>query len=622
MCFVLAARSGQSIAETRVIAALAGAYGVIGFTGNVLWNVWRPLGREPGLYVADALYFVGYVVMATIFCLSFRYLGGSFRSRRFWMDGGIIVVTLMAAFWAALLGPLRANGNQQIDLLFTLSYALVTTVLMAMAAMVCIQLPRLTAYPAVLWLVAASLIDTLWEVPWLTGWLADADTISPLYNLGDTICYTMIVSAAAVAPLRSSHACPGGSARTEQTAHNFLPALVVLLAISLVAGSLATSRAMDAWILVGLVVLCMSLIVTRQNSVRRELADLNRALAIREADARLTELVRQSKDLILVANATGVVRFASAAAESVAGVRPAELQGRPVAGILGRAHEASLERFVRKLVDQPATSSTMELTVDAKRGQARTIRIAGSNQFNNELIGGLTLTLSDVTEQRTLEREVLSVATQERVRIAGDIHDGVGQELAGIAMLLQSAATVRDPKPDSHRAELRAIVQQVNNAIRSARDLARGLSPIQVVQGSLRSALRRLGQEVRGGMAVDVDVDAQFDDRIADDLAADHVYRIAQEAVQNAIRHSDGSAISVSCKLEHGDLLLSITDNGKGIQADQTQAPGLGLRLMHYRAHMIRGRLTVSSLSEGGTCVQLRVPLVQARSGADGPELV
>ncbi len=612
LCLVEAGRAGTRAPAVRTVALLAATYGVLLCLANVGWNVWRPLGVEPGLVVTDTLYLLGYVVMAALFGTVYVALGGSYTSRRFWTDAGIIFATELATFWAVLFEPLRANGNQKIDQAFTLGYAIVITGMLTMAAMILMRLPRLRDHPAVLSLVGAGLIETIWEVPWLTGWLNDQAPLDPLYNLGDALGFAMIVSAAAAAPRGPCEWPARRDDGAEPAAHNFLPAITVLLGILVVAGTLATRRAADASILIGMVVACVWLIVTRQAGVHRELVKLNRVLATREADRRLTELVRQSKDLILIVNDDGTVRFASAAADAVLGAAAGALTGRLFAGLFGPAHEAQLAGLVAGLRQANGAGpepGVVEISPDSPSGARRVLSISGSNQLDNPLIGGLTFTIADVTEQRALQREVLTLATRERARIAADIHDGVGQELVGIALLLQGAATGRDLAPDAYRAKLKALVDQLNRAIGGARDIARGLSPLQVVRGSLADALARLGDDVAGALPVTVSVDPAVDAAVTDDLAADHVYRIAHEGVQNARRHSGGTAIAVACRVEGGALVLEVRDNGRGVSGDALRQSGLGLRLLQYRAHLIQGRLGIEALPGGGTRLCLAVPL-------------
>jgi signal transduction histidine kinase len=234
----------------------------------------------------------------------------------------------------------------------------------------------------------------------------------------------------------------------------------------------------------------------------------------------------------------------------------------PAQLLFGAAHEARLARLLDGVLADKSATAMLELRVEderpSRREAPRTFMINAENQLDNPLIHGLVLTINDVTAQRALEREVLDVATRERVRLCADIHDGLGQELTGIAMLLHVAATAPDPDPDRQRGHLESVVALVNRTIATARDLARGLSPLHVVRGSLAGALRRLAQESSVTIPIRVDIDRKFEEHVLDDFSADHVYRIAQEAVANALRHSACAGIDIELRHAAGNLVLNV----------------------------------------------------------------
>ncbi len=269
----------------------------------------------------------------------------------------------------------------------------------------------------------------------------------------------------------------------------------------------------------------------------------------------------------------------------------------------------ALATFFAGLTTPEPGPREIELVVAHRDGTARVMNLSGANELDNPHIGGVTITCTDVSEQRALERQVLDIATDERVRIAGDIHDGLGQDLAGIALLLQCATSSPDRDPEAQRVQLLQIVAQLNHAVAGARDLARGLSPIEVVRGSLGGALQRLGHDAGQPVPVVVHVDTRFDERVIDHVPADHLYRIAHEAVLNAGRHSGCSRIEVTLEVRDNELVLGISDDGRGFAYGSRTDGGVGLRLMAYRARIIGGKVTFGRHAGSGVHIEVAVPL-------------
>jgi two-component system sensor kinase FixL len=339
---------------------------------------------------------------------------------------------------------------------------------------------------------------------------------------------------------------------------------------------------------------------------------------VREAEARLTELVRRSHDLIAVVNSQLRLGFVSPAAESMLGTRVPDLQNIPAARLLGSANEAGMTAFFDDLIARPETSAEMETEFTTPAGDARVIRVIGSNQFANPLIEGISLTLSDVSEQRALERELLDIAVRERIRLCGDIHEGLGQELTGIALLLQTVVTHPLRNQRSHQRILQEVVGYVNGAIDTARKLALGLSPVHTGRDSLSTALQCLAAEAGDRLPVRVEFEMESDDPRIDDAAADHLYRIAQESISNALRHSGCTVINIALRTSEAGVTLAITDNGRGFDSSLDRHGCLGLRMMDYRARVVRGKLRIGPPPQGGTRVAITVPFAKLAAGAAG----
>jgi PAS domain S-box-containing protein len=218
--------------------------------------------------------------------------------------------------------------------------------------------------------------------------------------------------------------------------------------------------------------------------------------------------------------------------------------------------------------------------------------------------------VQDITERKELEHEIIEIANREQQRIGSDLHDGLGQELTGVALMLRGL-TSNIKKSDPELApRVDEIVVLVNHTIESARSLARGLSPVSLDRGGLTYALRGLVNRAREMYGADVRLRSRvWPELNLDEATANHLYRIAQEAVTNAVRHGQASEVTVQLLVEERNVRLTITDNGRGLPDDapddtRRATSGMGLKIMAYRARMIDGEVTVERLQEGGTRVR------------------
>ena len=216
---------------------------------------------------------------------------------------------------------------------------------------------------------------------------------------------------------------------------------------------------------------------------------------------------------------------------------------------------------------------------------------------------GFALVLRDITEVKRLEKEVLEASEAEQRRIGQDLHDGLGQELTGLSFLTQN---LRRRLADAGRAEANEadrIAGLIARTIDQTRELARGLSPVEWGSDSLTAALRNLVRTVRATYGVPCTADCDAVARVEDHVAAVHLYRIAQEALTNAARHSGASAIHLRLAVVGADVVLTIDDNGTGLGPTASAGHGLGLRLMQYRARSIGAAVALRGRPGGGTTV-------------------
>ena len=219
--------------------------------------------------------------------------------------------------------------------------------------------------------------------------------------------------------------------------------------------------------------------------------------------------------------------------------------------------------------------------------------------------------LEDVMEERReLEDEVLRISGREKARIGRDLHDSLGQKLTG-AMYLFSAyrqqASRADDAGDPAGAQIAATLKE---AVTQVRRIARGLAPVALTDDGLPDALRRLAEESAVLFGKDIEFFAEREGRPRDTATAEHLYLIAQEAVNNAAKHGGGSRVVIALDYDERGGVLTIEDNGTGFAAKPKpdREGGSGLRIMRHRAEVFSGDLAVGVGPQGGVRVTCRFP--------------
>ena len=216
----------------------------------------------------------------------------------------------------------------------------------------------------------------------------------------------------------------------------------------------------------------------------------------------------------------------------------------------------------------------------------------------------------DITEQRALERRLLKIADEEQRRIARDLHDGLGQELTGLAMMAESLAL---NLKDQHQSEFELankISAQLDASRQLTQSLARGLRPIEIDSDGIESALAQLANRTDESYRLTCSFESQGNFETIDPDWATQLYRIAQEAVSNAIRHAKPTTIQIQLIETNGVLQLKIVDDGIGIKKLDQSQPGIGIKSMQYRSNVIGGELRVEPNTPHGTIVICNMAMI------------
>jgi PAS domain S-box-containing protein len=215
----------------------------------------------------------------------------------------------------------------------------------------------------------------------------------------------------------------------------------------------------------------------------------------------------------------------------------------------------------------------------------------------------------DITERKGLEEAILEISAREQRRIAQDLHDGLGQHLTGIAFMSKVLEEKLSDKSLPEAVEAAKIVKMVNQAIDNTRELARGLHPVAAEPLGLLSALKKWASEVQELFHIGCSFRCENPFAIHDANLATHLYRIAQEAVNNAIRHGKSKNIVIRLSGKSRTGTLTIEDDGQGFPKRPANSPGVGLSIMNYRADMVGGSLKVQANQERGVTVTCTFPI-------------
>ena len=241
-----------------------------------------------------------------------------------------------------------------------------------------------------------------------------------------------------------------------------------------------------------------------------------------------------------------------------------------------RDHEKELERMVR----------------------ARTLELSYANSRLKEEMAG----------RRQLERELLSVSNSIMSKIGQDIHDHLCQDIAGIglmAAILEGRLRRSGVGEDADSAA--AIAKAAGEAAALAKVIARGLYAVELEDRGIVSAVEGLVRSSRERCSAVLRLEATRDFHVSDSEKALHIFRIVQEALGNAVKHSRAKEIVVGMDMDRQSIIVEVSDDGIGIPAEAGSDGGMGLQILKYRASVIGGELRIRS-RERGTVVSCRVP--------------
>ncbi len=326
--------------------------------------------------------------------------------------------------------------------------------------------------------------------------------------------------------------------------------------------------------------------------------------ALRESEARYRSVMEAAPDPIVVYDMKGLVTYFNPAFSRVFGWPLQESLGRKMDHFVPGENWEETRRMIATMLAGETLSAVPTRRYN-KMGHIVEVSISGATFRNRkDELEGSVIILRDVTKSRRLQQQVMEIGDQVRRRIGQDLHDDLCPHLIGIHGLTAVLAENLSEESSAQAPRAEKISELINSAIAKARALARGLCPVHLAGHGFIAALEDMARQTEA--AFNITCQFECDERIvlADNAAATHLYYIAQEAVQNAVKHADADTISIRLYYTDNRIRLKIADNGRGLP-DPLESSGIGLQIMPFRSKMINADFRIDSCAKTGTAVNV-----------------
>jgi PAS domain S-box-containing protein len=351
-------------------------------------------------------------------------------------------------------------------------------------------------------------------------------------------------------------------------------------------------------------ILCIGRDVTELQSARE---------ALREAEQRNRAILETAVNAIITISDERIIESVNTSTERLFGYTREEMVGQNIKMLMPEPYASQHDGYVE---NYKRTGHRKIIGI----GREAVARRKDGTIFPIDLsIGEVTLAdgkrlftgiIRDLSDRKQLEEKILQISEEEQHRIGQDIHDDLCQQLAAIGCLAKVAHQRLTKTGSPAAAEVSEVVQMLTTANQRAREMARGLMPVVLDASGLMAALTDLARGTQQIFRITCQVHCDPPVEVEDNLLAVQLYRIAQEAMSNAVKHSQARRIDVTLSESPGGLRLTIGDNGKGIPDHSPGiGTGMGLLTMSRRARMIGGDLTVETHPQGGTLVTCSIPI-------------
>jgi two-component system sensor kinase FixL len=222
--------------------------------------------------------------------------------------------------------------------------------------------------------------------------------------------------------------------------------------------------------------------------------------------------------------------------------------------------------------------------------------------------GKLRQTGGETGKRKAMQKTLLDISEREQQRIGRDVHDGLGQHLHGLSYLAALLEKHLQGDGSPRALEARQLKEYLLDALELMRSVAHGLQPVESVPEGLMAGLNELAKRTSKLFKIVCRFDCPAEVQIQKHSAAIHLYRIAQEALNNAVKHAKPTHIHIKLEIERPRIILRVSDNGVGIHRANRNRRGMGLQIMRFRTEALNGELLIKRQPTGGTEMLCSVP--------------
>ncbi len=356
----------------------------------------------------------------------------------------------------------------------------------------------------------------------------------------------------------------------------------------------------------------------------------NRTLAaLRQSEERIRTILKTASDAIITIDNQGIIDSVNRSTETIFGYTNSEMVGKNISMLMPQPYQREHDGYIKRFLsggEPRIIGRGREVICQRKDGSTFPADLAVSQVDHLGLFTGI---LRDISGRKQLEKHILEIAAEEQRRIGLELHDGTQQELTGLSLYANALQETISGASQTHNdslavwqfqaaefQRLKSIAELLSKRLaetnQHVRDLAHGIMPIQIDAEGLRSALMDLTKSINSNENIHCDFQYDAEIAIASNTTATHLYRIAQEAVSNALRHGSANQIQINLSLRDDRIVLEVCDNGVGIENEagvsgDPAIKGLGMQTMEYRASLIGGHVGVQRRQGGGTIVRCEI---------------